>query len=175
MWSPTGWYQSQQCFLQDWHCLLVYSRKAHSLPGYCMSSLTSLSAGRTGQFHDSSLLFEVDGGNFSPFPAPLFVWSSPSTLCQLVLVWLLLEVLAELFQLTPTAGNYTNWGSFWGSFLQLCEGRWPTEDLSLSGTRQAAGTKGWEQGEGRGEAEVDVCLLVPVQWPKLSLWGMTGS
>lgn len=31
--------------------------------------------------------------------------------------------------------------------------------LSHTGTRQAAGGKGWEQGEGRGEAGADVCPL----------------
>lgn len=29
--------------------------------------------------------------------------------------------------------------------------------MSQSDTKQAAGTKGWEQGEGREETKVDVC------------------
>lgn len=155
--DTTGWHQSQQCCLQDWHCLLLHSRKAHSLPGDCMSSLPSLFAGRQANLMALHCFSKLMGGSFSPFPSPLFVWSSPSMLYQLVQVLLLLELLGELLQLTPTAGNYTNWGFFWGSFLQLCEGRRPTGDVSLTGTRQAAGAKGWEQGEGRGEAEADVC------------------
>lgn len=31
--------------------------------------------------------------------------------------------------------------------------------MSHTDTRQAAGAKGWEQGEGRGEAEVHVCSI----------------
>lgn len=63
---------------------------------------------QAGQFHGSSLLFEADGENFSPFPAPV-VWLVLSLYALSACTGLtFLELLAELLQLTPTAGNYTN-------------------------------------------------------------------
>lgn len=41
--------------------------------------------------------------------------------------------------------------------MQLCAEKCLTGSLSLTGTSQAAGLKGWEQEKGGGEAKADVC------------------
>lgn len=130
---------------------------------------------RTGQFHGSSLLFEVDGENFSPFPTPVFVWSYPSMVYQLVLVWLFLNSWLSCFnwlqqqetiQIEDLSEavfcNYVREDSPQGICPSLAQGKQQ---------KQRAGSR--ERAEGRQKC---MCaLLVPVHWPRLSLWGMTRS
>lgn len=56
-----------------------------------MSSFTFLSGSTQANFMALHCFLKLIGGNFSPFPAPVSVWSSPSMLYQLLQVWLFLN------------------------------------------------------------------------------------
>lgn len=130
---------------------------------------------QTGDFKALHCLLKLMWRNFSPFPAPVFVWSSPSMLYQLVQVWLFsnswlscfnwlqqqetlqIEVLYEV-----VFCNYVREDGPQGICPSVAQGK--QQEKRAGSRKRAEGRQKW------------MCaLLVPVHWPRLSLWGMTRS